>query len=134
MASGLIFRDGLELRSVLRRVAEAGASFHAIAQGYRATGPELAAALSFVAAAMDSLRKSRSDAIRDGLAQAREKGRIGGRRKVLPAEKRAAAEQMIATRPLSMAEIAKAVGVSRSSLYNAKLRGRKKKQPPTRGG
>jgi DNA invertase Pin-like site-specific DNA recombinase len=70
----------------------------------------------------------------DGLAIARASGHIGGRRRVLSEMQRASALHLIAGRHLSMAEIARRLGVSRSSLYNAGLKFRKKQKPPMRGG
>jgi DNA invertase Pin-like site-specific DNA recombinase len=63
----------------------------------------------------------KSEAIREGLAEARQQGRIGGRRPVMSAEKLAAATELVARGQLTMKQIASKLGVSRSSLYNSGL-------------
>jgi DNA invertase Pin-like site-specific DNA recombinase len=54
-----------------------------------------------------------------GLAAARARGRNGGRPTIMTADKLAAAQRMYAQRELSGEQIARALGVSRSTLYRA---------------
>lgn len=54
-----------------------------------------------------------------GLASARARGRNGGRPTIMTADKLAAAQRMYAQRELSGEQIARALGVSRSTLYRA---------------
>lgn len=54
-----------------------------------------------------------------GLASARARGRNGGRPTIMTADKLAAARRMYAQRELSGEQIARALGVSRSTLYRA---------------
>jgi DNA invertase Pin-like site-specific DNA recombinase len=54
---------------------------------------------------------------RAGLVSARARGRVGGRPTVLTADKLAAARTMFDSRAYTMAAIARAVGVSRATLY-----------------
>jgi DNA invertase Pin-like site-specific DNA recombinase len=61
-----------------------------------------------------------------GLETARRQGRIGGRPVVLRADTLAKARQMIASGS-TMADIAKVLGVSRATLYNAGLCAQKKR-------
>lgn len=70
---------------------------------------------------LHALQNLKSQAIRDGLAAARRQGRMGGRRPVISAEKLAAANELLASGQHTMKQIAKKLGVSRSSLYNSGL-------------
>lgn len=54
---------------------------------------------------------------RDGLNAAKARGRTGGRRPVLTPEKLSIAMQQVAAGKMTMEQIAKAVGVSRATLY-----------------
>jgi DNA invertase Pin-like site-specific DNA recombinase len=53
-----------------------------------------------------------------GLAAARARGRVGGRRPVLDPKRQRAALAMMKDREMSISEIAMHFGVSRSTLYN----------------
>jgi DNA invertase Pin-like site-specific DNA recombinase len=52
-----------------------------------------------------------------GLASARERGRVGGRRAKLSESQSIIAEQLFNERQLSVNEIARSLGVSRSTVY-----------------
>jgi DNA invertase Pin-like site-specific DNA recombinase len=71
-------------------------------------------------------RTSRREMTLEGLAAARAKGRVGGRPTVLPWYKVAQARDLLERGQYSMSEIAKKLGVARSSLYYAGLARRKK--------
>jgi DNA invertase Pin-like site-specific DNA recombinase len=73
---------------------------------------------------LDGKHEFRSATTLAGLADAKAEGRVGGRRVVLSPEKRAQAVALIEEGQLSMREIAKRLGVSRSSLYNVNLSAR----------
>ncbi len=55
--------------------------------------------------------------VNDGLAAARARGRTGGRRPVLTEARRKRAQELYDARELTVAEIAKTVGVSETTLY-----------------
>ncbi len=55
--------------------------------------------------------------VNDGLAAARARGRVGGRRPVLTGPKLTRAQKLYDERRLTVAEIAKTVGVSETTLY-----------------
>ena len=55
-----------------------------------------------------------------GLAAARARGRVGGRKPVLTDKQRAQVKAMMADKTLSINDIAKTMNVSRSTLYRAK--------------
>ncbi|WP_448062304.1 recombinase family protein [Cellulomonas hominis] len=74
--------------------------------------------LSLFAALAQLEREVLVDRTLSGLAAARARGRVGGRPTVLPAEKLAAAQALVAA-GTSKAEAARALGVSRSTLYRA---------------
>jgi DNA invertase Pin-like site-specific DNA recombinase len=52
-----------------------------------------------------------------GLASARARGRVGGRKPVLDGKQKAQAKAMMADKSLSISDIAKTMGVSRATLY-----------------
>lgn len=66
-------------------------------------------------------RDIKSELVRDGLAAARKLGRHGGRRPVLSDKRFMEAREMLGDGRYTIAEIAKALGVSRSALYNKGL-------------
>jgi DNA invertase Pin-like site-specific DNA recombinase len=82
---------------------------------------------------LDAKHKFKSATTLAGLAKANSQGRVGGRRPVLSPEKRAQAVALIEAGQLSMREIAKRLGVSRSSLYNANLSARPTATTTTEG-
>ena len=69
-----------------------------------------------------------------GLTAARARGRSGGRPTVMTADKLAAARRMYEGRELSGEQIARALGVSRSTLYRALTRAGAIHPRPARGG
>jgi DNA invertase Pin-like site-specific DNA recombinase len=72
---------------------------------------------------------ARREAVLEGLAKARAKGRIGGRRPVMSARKIKAANELRAS-GYSAKAIANKLGVSRASLYNNDVCGGKNKGRP----
>jgi DNA invertase Pin-like site-specific DNA recombinase len=74
-------------------------------------------------------RSKNSTSTRSGLETARRAGTTGGRPAILKAETLAQARQIIAN-GYTMADIAKAIGVSRATLYNAGLTAQKKTGRP----
>ena len=54
-----------------------------------------------------------------GLAAARARGRFGGRRSKLSADQRRTARKLYDERELTVAQIGKVLGVSRTSIYRA---------------
>jgi DNA invertase Pin-like site-specific DNA recombinase len=130
-----VFVPNKVFRQVLEDLQRRQVHFCALDLGIdtRATPADLA----FVALLkhLDCKHEFRSVTTLAGLAKARSQGRVGGRRVVLSPEKRAQAVALIDAGQLSMREIAKRLGVSRSSLYTAKLSARpKQKSRPMRSG
>ena len=109
-----------------------------LADGLDSRGPDGERYIPEALQLLRVLQNIKSQAIRDGLAEARQQGRIGGRRPVVSAQKLAAANHLISAGQLTMKQIAKKLGVSRSSLYNRGLSAgtlpKKKQGPPTRSG
>lgn len=115
------------LASILVDLPKRGVHFWSLYEGLdtRASSGELV--IPGLLAVMENNSRLHSEAIRYGLARAREKGRIGGRRRVLSAEDLQTAEEMIANKqPLE--EIAVQLGVCRATLYNSGL-GKRKSRP-----
>ena len=77
---------------------------------------------------LDTRYELKSETTLAGLAKANSEGRVGGRRAALTPEKRVQATALIEEGQLSMTEIAKRLGVSRSSLHNANLSARPKEK------
>jgi DNA invertase Pin-like site-specific DNA recombinase len=107
------------LSHVLKCARDSGADFWAVEQQMDTRR----SALLFPAMlqSLELLRSFKSTATKEGLEEARSKGRVGGRRPVLSDEKISRARELIAAGHHTMAEIAKLLGVSRSSLYNGGL-------------
>jgi DNA invertase Pin-like site-specific DNA recombinase len=118
------------LATVLDSLQAHGVEFYSIAETLdtRVPGGHLLFATMQTFAPMRGAALSKR--IREGLAAARQRGRIGGRRPVLSAERRAAASQLIADGRMTMRDIARRVGVSRSSLYNGGLGAQKSEAAP----
>jgi DNA invertase Pin-like site-specific DNA recombinase len=75
-------------------------------------------------------QSAQSEAILDGLAKAKAKGRVGGRRPVMSASNIKTANELRASGQYTMMEIAQRLGVSRASLYNSGVCGGKSKGRP----
>lgn len=95
-----------------------GIGLRSLTQAIDTTGPSGTLLLSLFAALAEIERNVLVERTLDGLAAARARGRIGGRPTVLPPERLAAARALMAAGQ-SKAEIARSLGVGRSSLYRA---------------
>jgi DNA invertase Pin-like site-specific DNA recombinase len=120
---GLLSFGGIrKIAMVLESLQSDGCShFCALEEGLDSRLPSAAPLIPTMLQVLEHRRSIRSFEIRCGLAHARTQGRIGGRRAVMFAEKLAMANEMIASGQHTMAQIAKTLGVSRSSLYNSGL-------------
>jgi DNA invertase Pin-like site-specific DNA recombinase len=106
---------------VLTTLQRNGVDLYVIAGDLDSRGPDGERQIAEALKVVLLLQDIKSQAIRDGLAEARQQGRIGGRRAVMSADRLAGANELIASGQHSMKEIAKKLGVSRSSLYNSGL-------------
>jgi len=109
------------LTTVLESLQRDGSHFCVLKEGIDSRGPNVAPLIPTMLQALAWRRSIRRQEISFGLAYARAQGRIGGRRPVMSSEKLAMANELIAGGQHTMAQIAEALGVSRSSLYNSGL-------------
>jgi len=86
-------------------------------QGIDTTTPGGRLFFHMLAAMAEFERDLVQERVRDGLAAARARGRVGGRRPVLTGPKLARAQKLYDARELTVAEVAKTVGVSETTLY-----------------
>jgi DNA invertase Pin-like site-specific DNA recombinase len=122
---------GLQLAAgVLAELQRRGTAFRALAEKFDSRAFIAKDAITPFVRAAATYREAVSERILFGLKRARERGRVGGRRPVLSAEKRAEAERLIARGRHTMAEVAARVGVSRRTLYNGGLIAGKKNSRP----
>jgi DNA invertase Pin-like site-specific DNA recombinase len=115
-------------RQILEDLPRRGVHFVALDMGFDTRGPNGDQVIPALLKHLDVETTFRSTTTLAGLAKANSEGRVGGRRPVLSPEKRAQAIALIEEGQLSMTEIAKRLGVSRSSLYNANLSARPKEK------
>jgi DNA invertase Pin-like site-specific DNA recombinase len=119
---GLLSLGGFRsLTTVLKSLQRDGSQFCALEEGLDSRRSNVAPLIPTMLQALEHRRSIRRFEIRYGLAYARTQGRKGGRRVVMSAEKLSMANELITSGQHSMAQIAKTLGVSRSSLYNSGL-------------
>jgi DNA invertase Pin-like site-specific DNA recombinase len=123
-----VFVPNKVFRWVLEELQRKRVHFRALDVGIDTRAAHGDLAIAALLKHLDSKRDFIRSVTLAGLAKARQQGRIGGRRVVLSPDKRAEAIALIEAGELSMAEIAKRLGVSRSSLYNANLSARSKEK------
>lgn len=107
------------LEHVLTTLQRNSVDLYTIAGGLDTRGPDGKQFIPEALKLLRALQNLKSQAIREGLVAARLQGRLGGRRPVMSAEKLAAASELLASGQHTMKQIAKKLGVSRSSLYNS---------------
>ena len=106
---------------VLTTLQRDNVDLYVLAGGLDSRGPNGEQYISEALKLLHVLQGLKSQTVREGLAEARLQGRIGGRRPVVTADKLAAANELLASGNHTMKQIAKKLGVSRSSLYNSGL-------------
>lgn len=107
--------------NVLQAATDRGIGIRALTQGIdtsSAGGPMAKVVVALSAALSEVERDILIERTKSGLAAARARGRVGGRPTVLPPERVAAARALMAAGQ-SKAEVARSLGVGRSSLYRA---------------
>jgi len=98
-------------------LAERGIGLRVLGQGIDTTTPGGRLFFHMLSAMAEFEHDLLVERVNDGLAAARARGRTGGRRPVLTEAKRKRAQELYDARELTVAEIAKTVGVSETTLY-----------------
>lgn len=98
---------------------ERGVALRVLDQGIDTSTPGGKMFFHIVAAIGEFEADMISERTRDGLAAARARGRVGGRRPKLTPTKLATARRLVDEQELTMAQIADVVGCSRATLYRA---------------
>jgi DNA invertase Pin-like site-specific DNA recombinase len=99
------------------QLSERRADLRVIDQGIDTSTPGGRLFFHILAAIAEFERELLSERTLDGLDAARARGRKGGRRPVMTAEKASVARKMYDSKSHTMATIAKTLGVSRATLY-----------------
>lgn len=113
-------RAGRSVRHLVELAAdlhERGVGLRVLDQGIDTTTPGGRLFFHMLSAMAEFEHDLIIERVNDGLAAARARGRVGGRRPVLTEAKRRRAQELYDARELTVAEIAKTVGVSETTLY-----------------
>ncbi len=106
-----------DLITIVKNLEASGVAFVSVTENINtstATGKLMFHVFGALAEFERNLIQERTQA---GLTAARARGRVGGRKAVLDDKQRAQAKAMMADKSLSVGDIAKTMGVSRSTLY-----------------
>ncbi len=115
-------RLGRSVRNLIELAAQleaAGVGLRVLDQGIDTTTPGGRMFFHIVAALGEFEADMISERTRDGLAAARARGRVGGRRPKLTPAKLATARRLVDEGDHTMAQVAEIVGCSRATLYRA---------------
>ncbi len=94
-----------------------GVGFRSVTESIDTTTPSGRLVFHVFAALAEFERDLIRERTKAGLDSARARGRVGGRKPVLTTEKAAAARRMYDSREVPISQIARVLGVSRSTLY-----------------
>lgn len=112
-----IGRSTKNLIELSERFSSLGVDFVSVDEAIDTTTPQGRFFFAVTAAFAEFERDLISERTKDGLAAARRRGHVGGRPKANP-DKISLARKMYASGDYSASEIARACGISRSTLYN----------------
>lgn len=119
-------RLGRSLRhliEVINLLTNGGIGFRTLVEGIDTTTSQGRLTLHIFAALAEFERELIRDRTTAGLAAARARGRIGGRKHKLTDQQLQRASQLFTDRTLSVEEIAKSLGISRATIYrNLKIK------------
>jgi DNA invertase Pin-like site-specific DNA recombinase len=107
-----------DLIRIGRELESRGVTFKSLKEAIDTSGPAGKLIFHMFGALAEFERELIRERTLAGLAAARARGRVGGRRPVLDPKRRRAALAMMKDRAMSISEIAMHFGVSRSTLYN----------------
>jgi DNA invertase Pin-like site-specific DNA recombinase len=128
-----ISRSLLHLVNLGAELKERGIGLHIIEQGIDSSTPEGRAMFGMLGVMAEFQRELIHANTMDGLAAARARGRVGGRRPKLTVQQAALAQELYDKREKTVQEIADLFGVPRTTVYGHLNRstgsGRRKKEP-----
>ncbi|MDX2733561.1 recombinase family protein [Streptomyces sp. PA03-2a] len=110
-------RSVLQLVTLGAELRERGVELHVIEQGIDTTTAEGRAMFGMLAVLAELQRELIVANTNDGLAAARARGRVGGRRPKLTADQAALAQQLYDAREMTVQQIADLFSVPRSTVY-----------------
>lgn len=110
-------RSVLHLVTLGADLRQRGVQLHIIEQGIDTTTPEGRAMFGMLAVLAELQRELILANTHDGLAAARARCRVGGRRPKLTADQAALAQQLYNAREMTVQQIANLFGVPRSTVY-----------------
>lgn len=109
-----------DLIHIVKTIESAGIAFVSISENIDTTTATGKLMFHFFGAMAEFERNLIQERTQAGLAAARARGRVGGRKPVLTDKQKAQAKAMMSDKSLTIADIANTLGVSRSTLYRAK--------------
>ena len=113
-------RLGRSLRDLIERVEhlrQRDVGFHSLHESIDTTGPVGRFVFHLFSALAEFERELIRERTKAGLAAARARGRVGGRPRAMTAEKLKVAARLMQDPTVSVGEVCRTVGVSRSTLY-----------------
>jgi DNA invertase Pin-like site-specific DNA recombinase len=118
-------RLGRTIRGLIEFVGELrerGIGFRSLTEGFDTSTADGRLIFHIFAALAEMERDLIRERTQAGLAAARARGRLGGRKPKLSGKKLARARELLANRDISVGEVAATLGVDRSTLYRALAR------------
>lgn len=125
-------RLGRSLRDLVERVEQLrqrDVGFHSLHESVDTTGPVGRFVFHLFSALAEFERELIRERTQAGLAAARARGRVGGRPRAMTAEKLKIATRLMGDSTVSVGEVCRTVGVSRSTLYRYVTRDGKIRPP-----
>lgn len=110
-------RNNAHLHQLIEQFTEEGITFRSLHEGATNEGSFGRFMLSMLSSLVQLERERISERTREGLAKAAEEGRKGGRRAVASDDPRVRRARELADKGLTRAEIGKAMGVSRQTVW-----------------
>lgn len=111
-------RNLQDLIQIVRDLEARGITFRSLKESIATDGPTGKLVFHLFAALAEFERELVRERTLAGMAAARARGRIGGRRPILTGKSREAALSLMESRAVSINDISQQFGVSRSTLYN----------------
>jgi len=111
-------RNLQDLIVIVNDLKSRGVAFRSLKESIDTSGPAGTLVFHMFAALAEFERELMRERTLAGIAAARARGRKGGRRHVLDSKQREAVLSLLKSRDLSVADIGRQFGISRSTIYN----------------